>query len=314
MHELTPAREPTMYFIGVTTGKSSINRIFPLWADRLGLRGCRLVGLDFPLHDKPENYRAVIDFIKRDPNSRGALITTHKIDLYRACRDQFDVIEPLSATLGEISSVYKRDGALHGRAADPWAEASALDEFLPPDHWSRGGEALILGAGGAGTALVWHLARQQHGANRPSALHVADRSRERLEHQERLYSTWSDTPPLRMHPVTGARDADALVAALPPTSLVVNATGMGKDTPGSPVTDAVCFPERGYIWEFNYRGELVFLRQAKAQRQERSLHVEDGWTCFLHGWTRVIGDVFGLEIPTRGPLFDELGRIASEHR
>ena len=36
-HELTSAVEPTFYFIGVTTEKSSIMRVFPKWARHLGL-------------------------------------------------------------------------------------------------------------------------------------------------------------------------------------------------------------------------------------------------------------------------------------
>ena len=49
--DFTPTTKPTMYFIGVTTGHSSINRVFPRWADRLGLGDCELRGLDFPLSD-----------------------------------------------------------------------------------------------------------------------------------------------------------------------------------------------------------------------------------------------------------------------
>ena len=40
----------------------------------------------------------------------------------------------------------------------------------------------------------------------------------------------------------------------------------------------------------------------------------DGWFYFLHGWTRVIAEVFAVDlpadIPTSGPEFDELSRIA----
>ncbi len=35
MNLYTPAKERTMYFIGVTTGKSSIMKVFPKWADQL---------------------------------------------------------------------------------------------------------------------------------------------------------------------------------------------------------------------------------------------------------------------------------------
>ena len=32
-----PRTRPTMYFVGVTTGKSSIRKVFPKWAEILGL-------------------------------------------------------------------------------------------------------------------------------------------------------------------------------------------------------------------------------------------------------------------------------------
>ena len=101
-------------------------------------------------------------------------------------------------------------------------------------------------------------------------------------------------------------------AALPPASLVVNATGMGKDRPGSPVSTDVRFPERGVVWEFNYRGPLDFWHQALAQQEERSLHVEDGWRYFVHGWTQAVAEVF--DVPMPAATVAELGRIAAEHR
>lgn len=301
-----------MYFIGVTTRQSSINQVFPRWAERLGLGDCELRGMDFPLHDRPENYRAAVEFIQRDPLSLGALVTTHKIDLFNACADQFDAIEPLSRSLGEISSIYKRGGELHGRSVDPGNAGQALEAFLPREHWRGGAEALILGAGGAGTALAWHLSTQKAGGTPalPGKIHMTDRMAERLAHVQRLHGAWASPVPLEGHLVARAEDADALLARLPSGSLVVNATGLGKDRPGSPLSDAAVFPQEGVVWEFNYRGNLVFLEQARAQREARALRIEDGWTYFLHGWTRVISDVFACEIPPRGELFDELGRLA----
>ena len=60
------------------------------------------------------------------------------------------------------------------------------------------------------------------------------------------------------------------MAQMKPYSVVINATGMGKDTPGSPVTWEGKFPENSVAWEFNYRGELDFLHQALAQKEERN--------------------------------------------
>jgi len=103
---------------------------------------------------------------------------------------------------------------------------------------------------------------------------------------------------------------DAVVAAASVGSVVVNATGLGKDRPGSPLTDEVRFPTGAVVWDFNYRGDLVFLDQARLQVDSAGLRIEDGWVYFLHGWTRVISEVFHIDIPTSGPEFDQLSRIA----
>ena len=97
--ELHNATVPTFYFIGVTTGKSSIMKIFPQWAKHLGLGDCPIVGIDCEWHDSEDAYRTVVSFIKRDPLSLGALVTTHKMDLLAAARDMFDELGPDAALL-----------------------------------------------------------------------------------------------------------------------------------------------------------------------------------------------------------------------
>jgi shikimate 5-dehydrogenase len=109
---------------------------------------------------------------------------------------------------------------------------------------------------------------------------------------------------------TGQKMNDELMGRLKPYSLVINATGMGQDLPGSPVTNEGVFPKNGIAWELNYRGELEFLHQALAQRSSGGLRVEDGWIYFLYGWTEVIAEVLKLEIPDA--LFRKLARIAAE--
>jgi shikimate 5-dehydrogenase len=306
------AEKATMYFIGVTTAKSSINRIFPLWAECLKLGSCQLKGFDFKLHDEPRLYREAVEFIKSDLLSLGALVTTHKIDLCRAGRDIFDELDPLSDSMGEVSSIFKKSGKLHGRAVDPISSGLALEAFLPRDHWEKtNAEVYILGAGGSAVALAWYLVQSGHGANLPFKIHVADRSQPRLDHLQALHSSWKSDVPLQCHLVESPRRADAILKSLQPGSLIVNATGLGKDGPGSPLTDEAVFPENSLVWEFNYRGDLLFLRQAEAQKSTKNLQTEDGWIYFVHGWTRVIADVFGVEIPTQGREFDELSRIAA---
>jgi shikimate 5-dehydrogenase len=173
---------------------------------------------------------------------------------------------------------------------------------------------LILGAGGAGTALTWHLTQGAPVGDRPARIHLVDCIPARLEHLQRLHAAWPGATPIETHVADIAAAADRVMSRLPAGSLVANATGAGKDTPGSPLTGAAVFPERGLAWEFNYRGELLFLEQARAQQPSRSLQVVDGWTYFLHGWTRVIADVFDCDIPPQGSLFEELGAIAARTR
>lgn len=308
---LQPALAPTIYFIGVTTGRSSILKVFPRWAEALGIADARIAGIDLPLHAPREDYRRVVAFIKSDPLSLGALITTHKIDCFHAARDLFDEIDPLAALTGELSCLSKRDGKLIASAKDPITGGLAFDSLVPPGHFARtGAEVFSMGAGGSTIAIAWHLMRAARGADRPSRIVVSNRSQPRLDEFSRLQRQFDKGVPVSAILAPRPEDNDAIMAALEPGSVVINATGLGKDAPGSPITDAATFPEAGFAWELNYRGDLVFLRQARAAAERRPLTVEDGWLYFLHGWTRVVAEVFGLDIPTAGPLFDRLSELA----
>ncbi len=308
-----PATRPTFYFIGVTTGQSSIMRVFPAWAAHLGLENAAIKGMDFALHADPSAYRAAIAFIKADPLSLGALVTTHKIDLFRACRDLFDVVDPHAASMHETSCISKRDGKLFCHAKDPISSGLALDAFLPADHFARtGSEVFAIGAGGSTIALTWHLTRRERGADVPSRIVVSDRDPSRLDEIRRIHAAIPFGVPVDYVLAAAAQANDALVAGLKPGSLVINATGLGKDAPGSPVTDAVRFPQDGIVWDLNYRGDLLFLDQARAQRGAHRLQIEDGWVYFIHGWTQVIAEVFHIDIPAMGPGFEAISRIAAD--
>jgi shikimate 5-dehydrogenase len=305
------ATKPTLYFFGVTTTKSSIMKVFPAWANYLGLKDAAIAGVDFPLHAPAARYRDAVAFLKDDPLSLGALVTTHKIDLFDACRDQFDEIDPHARFMGEASCLSKRDGKLVSHAKDPISSGLTLDGFLPERHFERSrGELFSMGAGGSTIALTWHMMQKNRGADRPSRIIVSDRSPARLEEIRRIHRELDAGVPVDHALASEAGDNDAIVASLKPGSLVINATGLGKDAPGSPLTDQARFPRNGIVWDLNYRGELVFLDQARAQESERGLQIEDGWTYFLHGWTQVIAEVFHIEIPPSGPIFEALSEIA----
>lgn len=308
-----PATKPTFYFIGVTTGKSSIMKVFPQWADHLGLGDVAMRGVDFVPHDTPERYREMVAFLKSDPHSLGALVTTHKLDLYDACRDQFDEIDPLATMMAETSCLSKRDGKLICHAKDPISSGLSLDGFLPSNHFAdTGAEVFSMGAGGSTIALTWHLMQTSRGKDRPARIVVSNRSQPRLDHIRSIHEALDHDIPVEYVLAPTADDNDAILASMKPGSLIINATGLGKDAPGSPLSDAAQFPQDGIVWELNYRGDLVFLDQANAQSAARDLQVEDGWTYFIHGWTQVIAEVFDIAIPTSGPAFDEIAAIAAK--
>ena len=296
MTQISPAKVPTMYFIGVSTRQSSIMRVFPLWMRALGCTQTVICGIDLPLHADPAAYRAVVRFIRDDPLSLGALVTTHKIDLFNACEDLFDEIDPYASQLREVSGIYKSGGRFCACAKDPISSGLALEAFVPERFWAEhGGQALLLGAGGSSLAMSLYLTSAARRDDVPRVITIANRSKPRLAAAEPMLMHLNPSVAFRFVHCPSPAGNDALVSALPPYSLVVNATGLGKDAPGSPVTDGAVFPENSLVWEINYRGDLLFKAQAEAQAVARNLHVEDGWTYFIHGWTQVIGEV--LHIP-----------------
>lgn len=308
---LSPAMQPTLHFIGVSTRQSSIMSVFPRWAEALGLGPCAIHGIDLPLHAPPAQYRDVVSFIRSDPLSMGALVTAHKIDLLHAAEDLFDDLDPHARALHEVSCLSKRTGRLIGHAKDPVSARLALEPIVPTGHWRKtGAEAFVLGAGGATTAITWNLMQRHHGENRPRRIVVSDVNPERLIMLRRFHGTLGASLPVDYVLTRTNADADAILHGLPDGSLVVNATGLGKDRPGSPLGVEALFPRGGLVWELNYRGDLLFLDRAEEQADRLALRTFDGWNYFLHGWTRVIAEVFDVEIASSGPDFERLSAVA----
>ena len=280
-----------MYFIGVSTGASSIHRVFPKWARLAGVDDAVLVGADIPLGGSPEQYRAVVSRIREDPQAMGALVTTHKVQIYTHARDLFTDFDADAQTLGEVSCIVHRGERLTGLAIDTLTSALALRDIIGSAPFR--GHALILGAGGAGLALAVHLFRE----HQPARVTLTDISAARLDQVRGL-------TPAECRLVSAPEDHDRLLEHLPPGSLIVNATGAGKDRPGSPITSRAHFPKDAIAWDFNYRGELLFLEYARAQ----GARVVDGWDYFLHGWSQIMARVLGFKL--RPELFSAMRRIA----
>jgi shikimate 5-dehydrogenase len=304
---------PTFYFIGVTTSKSSIMKVFPLWMEVLGRGEVVIEGVDCRIHDEADVYRRAVAQIKFDPLSLGALVTTHKIDLLAAARDMFDYLDPYGQITDEISSISKREGRLEGHAKDPITSGLSLDAMLGPAYFARtGGHVLCFGAGGSAIATLLHLVNKTDTGDRPRRFTFVNRSQGRLDHARQMVQRLkTDIESEFIHNDDPAVN-DRILQGFPPHSVVINATGMGKDTPGSPITWEGQFPMHSIAWEFNYRGELDFMHQALAQVESRKVVVEDGWLYFVHGWTQVVAQVLHFDLTSS--VFAELNKAAASVR
>ena len=309
MSAAAATRTKRFSFVGVTTGSSAIMRVFPAWAEHLGLGDVAMSGHDLPIHAAPDRYRELVAALKADPLDLGGLVTTHKLDLFAACRDLFDEIDPYAQLLGEVSSLSKRDGRFRAHAKDPISSGRTLDEFVAPGYWAEtGAHALLYGAGGSNLAITLHLMQARPPDDRPRRIVVVNRSPGRIASMRAVHDRVASGVEVEYVVNADPDENGRLLAAQPPGSLVVNGTGMGKDSPGSPIGDDAVFPEAALVWELNYRGELGFLHQAERLERERGLHVEDGWRYFVHGWTCVVEEVFDL--PMTPQRIDELSEIA----
>jgi len=312
-YKIVKRKKPTFYFIGVTTSKSSIMKIFPLWMNELGSPEISIEGIDLKIHDIPENYRQAVAQIKYDNNSIGALVTTHKMDLYSAAEDMFDYFDDYALLLKEVSSISKNNGKLEGHAKDPISSGISFDHIVEKGYFTKKkAQLLIFGAGGSSIATILHIITKREPSDKPEKIIVVNRSQPRLDHLKEIIQKIQTNINIEYIFNQNPEVNDKIMGSIPPYSIVINATGMGKDTPGSPVTDKGLFPENGIAWEFNYRGELNFMHQAEKQRNQRGVKVEDGWLYFIHGWTQVIFQALHLEITEE--QFNRLTNIANNFR
>lgn len=300
----------SFYFIGVTTTKSSIMKLFPLWMNELGFPEIKIYPYDLKIHDNAENYRQAVAQIKYGEGCYGALVTTHKMDLYAAAKDMFDYFDSYALLLDEISCISKNNGRLEGHAKDPSSSGAAFDHFVKKEYFKKtGAHVLIFGAGGSSIAIILHLLNKEEKADRPDKIIVINRSQPRLDHLNKLLKRIRTDIVIDTVCNPDPKVNDKIMESLPDYSIVINATGMGKDTPGSPITDNGLFPKEGWAWDFNYRGELDFLHQAERQKKSRGVKVEDGWIYFIHGWSQVIFQALHLEMTNE--IFTRLEKIAN---
>lgn len=312
---LTPQAEPPrrFYFVGVTTGQSSMRRIFPRWCEALNLHA-EMVGVDLPLDTPAARYRELLKEVQSDPHAAGALVTSHKLNLFQSAPDFFARLDPDATRLKEVACIVRQpDGTLNGSAKDAFTSILSLNHIVPEAYWAgTGAEILCLGVGGSGQAFALGLLTRYPTDALPRRIHLVARNERRIEQARAVLHSLPENHRIDYHIAATPPETDSLLAPLPPGSLIANATGMGKDVPGSPLSDSAPFPPEAIAWDFNYRGDLTFLRQAERQSESRGVKTHDGWIYFLYGWMNVMAEVFGFEVSPE--VFQKLAGIAEAHR
>ncbi len=282
-------------FVGVTTGSSLARQALACWQPLLGVR-CGLRGIDVALDADDSVYVDLLDELQQDRSVLGAVITVHKLRLFEVGRSRFDGLDPLALACEEVNAIRRHpSGALQGWARDPVSVGRVVDRIWPRSN----GDVICLGAGGTAVALAHHLF-----ATRPAVRFAcADRLPDAVGRVARIAGQ-----PVAAH--IGDGPWDHLIEGAPAGSFIVNATGLGKDRPGSPTTDDVQFPQSSVVWDLNYRGDLRFLRQAERQAEPRLLDVHDGWELFCQGWAAALSVV--LDLPDDAELGNRF-REAAHH-
>jgi shikimate 5-dehydrogenase len=287
-----------VWFLGVSTGGSVIHRALPRWGALLGRR-LRCQGVDLPLDAGPDDYVEFCDRLLATPSAAGAVVTTHKAALHRAAHARFARLDALAEQTGEINAIRSDRSGLRGWARDPVSVGRVADVIWP----EPGRDVVCLGGGGTAIALLSHLARRPA---RPASITVCETGHRQVRELHRFVDALGSEIPVTVRHGRPGHPWDAEVSEAEPRSLIVNATGMGKDRPGAPVSDDVRFPEQAVIWELNYRGDLRFLRLADAAAAKHGLSVHDGWSLFCHGWAAALTPVLDLqEDPALGDRFAE---------
>ncbi|TDD65272.1 hypothetical protein E1262_25750 [Jiangella aurantiaca] len=295
-------------FLGVTTAGSRSHDVFPGWSDALGRPDWTLRGTDLPLTAPDAAYAELVAAVAANPRVAGAVVTSHKLRLHRAGAALFRRADVLAGLTHEVNTLVRIRDGVDAHARDPLALAAVLRGF---DEAGRA-DVVVYGAGGAGTALLLALTLDVEAtlaAGRPVPAEGGPRTVTVLDTDDGALAALQATAErggvlddrLRLLDAPGP-------APLPDGALVVNATGLGKDRPGSPLPSGTVLPPAATAWDFNYRGDLTFLSDARAQ----GATAVDGWDYFVAGWGAALTAIAG--VPLTDDLLAGLAAAAAAHR
>ena len=191
---------------------------------------------------------------------------------------------------------------------------ASLDAIIEKGYFGKtGGEVLCFGAGGSGVATLLHLINKKDKGDRPRKFTFVNRSQGRLDHaQGDGREDWRPTSRSNISATPIPLVNDKIMEKFPPYSIIINATGMGKDTPGSPITWEGSIPHEQHRLGVQLPRRTGLPAPIPGPGESRKVKVEDGWLYFVHGWTQVVAQVLHFDLTPE--LFDRLNEAASTVR
>jgi shikimate dehydrogenase len=280
----------TLIFVGPSASRSRIHSLCPALSRVLG-EDLVVASADMPANQAPTAYTSLLlDVLSRDEVA-GGVVTNHKLQFFDAFLQLGFPVSSIGKKLGVVS-VFRRVGnRFYGTAEEPYAVLPAIDKICRCRCMDYFREIVIFGAGGAGRAITYAAAAHssRYGVDR---ITVTDCDLHRIDGFRHLTCCGNL---IDLH-VARTHVNDRLLREAARGALVVNATGLGKDASGSPISDHVDFPADSAAWDLNYRGSLDFLRQAKSQPSRCHVSCHDGFDFFLFDWLEILSFIFRLNL------------------
>jgi shikimate dehydrogenase len=220
----------------------------------------------------------LIDGIRKE-HIRGVNVTIpHK----QAVMPLLDTLSEEARAVGAVNTIVNNNGMLAGENTDVAGVHASLASHA---HHIRGGNVVLLGAGGASRAVLYAVARFA-----PQSVRVYNRHAERAHH---LIESFHDLFPA-VHFTTIA--PEELTSAVHDAVLIVNTTsiGMRPDFSAMPVPDRVRFSTQQIIFDIIYIPlQTALLRKAAAE----GATVINGMEMFIQQGARAFTLWTGLPFP-----------------
>lgn len=269
-------------FIGVSTTESAVNKFFSTWAALLD-QPWQLEHMDADPGDN-QRLQHYVHTIRENAEYVGALVTTHKASVYEIGSELgLEELEP-AGSLREVGFLDKPKNCLRMRVSDVDSQKPVMRRLVGNPN-VKGGEFLVLGAGGAGLAFAWNAAVESIGI--PQRVRLIESNESRVLSAQRIINQWNTNCPVIVDYNTLSDAIEDVSRNNELVTFIVNASGEGKDRISSRC-DVRGFSGRPLTyWDFNYRGSLDLLRAFQSFLDDEII-TEDGLEYFYNGWSVVM--------------------------